>query len=83
MTYHALLAEALKLPPAVRARLAEALRNSAGEATDIDDPSEPSLYDKMHGLGLIVDDDPECDLPSDLSTNPKYMEGFGKGSGSD
>lgn len=35
----------------------------------------PTLYQLLHQAGLIG-----CikDAPSDLSTNPKYMEGFGK-----
>ena len=36
-----------------------------------------TLYDRWSQLGFIgCIDDPN--LPSDLSTNPKYMEGFGR-----
>ena len=37
--------------------------------------AEPTLFEAMDEAGLIG-----CitDAPSDLSTNPKYMEGFGK-----
>ncbi|HEY3394271.1 MAG TPA: antitoxin family protein [Lacipirellulaceae bacterium] len=39
------------------------------------DATEPTLYDILDEVGLIG-----CikDAPPDLSTNPKYMEGFGK-----
>ena len=39
--------------------------------------AEKTLYEVLDEAGLIG-----CikDAPSDLSTNPKYMEGFGKGS---
>lgn len=38
--------------------------------------AEPTLYDLLDKAGLIG-----CikDAPPDLSSNPKYMEGFGKG----
>jgi metal-responsive CopG/Arc/MetJ family transcriptional regulator len=37
--------------------------------------TKPSAYDLFKAAGLIG-----CakDLPADLSTNPKYMEGFGR-----
>jgi len=35
----------------------------------------PTLFDVFEKAGLIGCAD---DLPADLSTNPKYMEGFGK-----
>lgn len=39
------------------------------------DTEEPSAYDVLKKSGLIG-----CarGLPADLSTNPKYMEGFGR-----
>jgi predicted DNA-binding protein len=48
----------------------EALENFLNAAM-----KEPSAYDVAMELGLIG-----CakGLPKDLSTNPKYMEGFGK-----
>jgi len=40
--------------------------------------TEPTLYEAMEKAGLIG-----CikDAPPDLSSNPKYMEGFGKSGG--
>lgn len=40
-----------------------------------DGAKHQSLYDALNARGLIG-----ClkDAPSDLSTNPKYMEGFGR-----
>jgi len=37
--------------------------------------SNPSAYDRMKELGWIGD---AKNLPSDLSTNPIHMEGFGR-----
>jgi predicted DNA-binding antitoxin AbrB/MazE fold protein len=46
-------------------------------APDTNEPSaaEPTLYEILDEVGLIG-----CieNAPADLSTNPKYMEGFGK-----
>ena len=37
--------------------------------------SNPSAYDRLKELGWIGD---ATGLPSDLSTNPAHMEGFGR-----
>ena len=45
------------------------------EAYCLKHASNPSAYDRMHELGWIGD---AKNLPSDLSTNPIHMEGFGR-----
>ena len=75
----------VRLPAALQARLerraklsgkteSELVRESV-EAHLAEEPERESAYDLAKRLGLVG-----CvkNAPSDLSTNPKYMEGFGK-----
>jgi predicted DNA-binding protein len=75
----------VRLPASLQARLerraklsgkteSELVRESV-EAHLAEDPKRESAYDLAKRLGLVG-----CvkNAPSDLSTNPKYMEGFGK-----
>ena len=50
---------------------------AAHPAADAVPPGEPTRKPTLHDLAkdLIFEDD---DSPPDLSTNPKYFEGFGK-----
>jgi len=47
----------------------------ASAAEDSADGADATLFDVLNEAGLVG-----CvkDAPADLSTNPKYMEGFGK-----
>lgn len=70
-SYEEVLAEAKELSPEDRARLASELLRPAPPANG----ELRSLYEALQARGLIG-----CitDAPPDLSTNPKYMEGFGQ-----
>ena len=79
MTYDLLLAEAMKLPAADRERLAAALRDPPADEPDGDDGEGMSVYDALVKSGFFdIPVDPDNPMPSDLSTNPKHMEGFGR-----
>lgn len=70
-SFEKVLAEAKQLTPEERRKLVRELSKPAPPRTD-----EPprTLYDALNARGLIG-----CiDGPPDLSTNPKYMEGFGQ-----
>lgn len=90
MTYETLLDEALKLAPDDRRRLIAALDASASDgpeqanastaspdASNADDRRGKSVWDGLQELGLLPSPDERCELPHDLSTNPRHMEGFG------
>ncbi len=90
MTYDAVLQEALKLPPSDRRRLVAAINapslgnhpTGPDPATpagvpDVDDRDGTSVWDVLHESGLLPTPGEASDLPHDLSTNPKHMEGFG------
>lgn len=70
-SFDQVLEEAKQLSPEERDRLVRELSRSESPAGN-GDPR--SLYDALKARGLIG-----CitDAPPDLSTNPKYMEGFG------
>jgi len=54
----------------------EAQRHNGGHRKALDQADAETVYDVWTRAGLIgCIDDP--DLPTDLSTNPKHMEGFG------
>ncbi len=81
-TYAEVLSEAKRLPPDDQRRLVEELTRSADKSSDTeasgDNDKVRTLYDALQARGLIG-----CltDAPPDLSTNPKYMEGFGRDAG--
>ncbi len=55
-------------------RLAQELSAEATQANGVS-PAGRSLFDALNERGLIGFMD---DAPSDLSTNPKHLEGFGQ-----
>ena len=80
-----------QLRPGDEAEVIVLVEPTLGESqADADDPpksAEPdsaeegeSVYDMLHRLGLnhIIGGYSNPDGPTDLSTNPKHMEGFGK-----
>jgi hypothetical protein len=71
-SFEKVLAEAKQLSPEERQELVREL--SKPEPPRTDDPPR-TLYDALNARGLIGF---MTDAPSDLSTNPIYMEGFGK-----
>ena len=69
--FEKVLAEAKKLSPDERRELVRELSRPEPPASD---EPQRTLYDALKDRGLIgcIEDSP------DLSTNPKYMEGFGQ-----
>ena len=75
----------VRFPAALQARLARRARLAGKTESEIvresveahleEAPKQESALDLARKLGLVG-----CvkDAPADLSTNPKYMEGFGK-----
>lgn len=75
------LAKAKRLPPDDQRRLIEELSQPADTSADepkVENGKVRTLYDALEARGLIGF---MIDGPSDLSTNPKYMEGFGRDAG--
>jgi hypothetical protein len=71
-SYERVLQDARSLPPEEQRRLVQELTKSAGRG---EEAKVRTLFDAFseHGLvGFMTDG------PTDLSTNPKYMEGFGQ-----
>ncbi len=70
--FEEVLAQARELPPEDQQRLVAELSKPK---LPTGDAQERSLYDALKARGIIG-----CitDGPPDLSTNPKYMEGFGQ-----
>jgi hypothetical protein len=71
-SFEKVLEEAKNLTPEERQRLVHELTQTEPSA---DNGPVRSLFDALSARGLIG-----ClkDAPPDLSTNPKYMEGFGQ-----
>jgi hypothetical protein len=72
-SFEKVLAEAKSLSPEERQKLIRELSQPSPPANG--EQEQRSLYDALNARGLIG-----ClkDAPPDLSTNPKYMEGFGQ-----
>jgi predicted DNA-binding antitoxin AbrB/MazE fold protein len=51
------------------------VESTSSEMQDKASQAEPTLFDVLNEVGLVGS---IKDAPPDLSTNPKYMEGFGK-----
>jgi predicted DNA-binding antitoxin AbrB/MazE fold protein len=51
------------------------VESASSETQDEASQAEPTLFDVLNEVGLVAS---IKDAPPDLSTNPKYMEGFGK-----
>ena len=81
-TFDEVLAGAKNLAPEDRQRLiAELARTAPPDETSVPETENGeirTLFDALNARGLIG-----CikDAPPDLSTNPKYMEGFGRDAG--
>jgi predicted transcriptional regulator len=75
----------VRISQALRQRIAAMVRKSGRTESDIarealedyceKQSAEKSAYDVFFEAGLIGD---ATGLPADFSTNPKYMEGFGR-----
>ena len=77
-SYDQILAEAKRLPREDQERLVAELTNSAAPQnglSTVDNGRIETLYDVMEASGLVGF---MTDGPTDLSTNPKHMEGFGR-----
>lgn len=79
--YAEILADARQLTRAEQEQLVADLARAtplAGEPQPPADGKVRTLYDALNDRGLVgfINDG-----PSDLSTNPKYMEGFGRDAG--
>jgi hypothetical protein len=72
------LEDAKRLPPDDQRRLIELLTEFSATRTEVpkaENGKVRTLYDALQARGLIGF---LKDAPPDLSTNPKYMEGFGQ-----
>ena len=75
-----------RVSPALRKQITAVMKQSGRTLTEVaqdalakycqQELATKSAYDLFLEAGLIGD---AQGLPSDLSTNPKYMEGFGRG----
>ncbi|HZN36039.1 MAG TPA: ribbon-helix-helix protein, CopG family [Pirellulaceae bacterium] len=76
----------IRITKELEKRLAKAAKKAGKSESEIvraaldsyctEEEARPSAYDLFKRAGLIGD---AKNLPSDLATNPKYMEGFGRG----
>ena len=59
-------------------KLQSKMATSGKQATPAPEDAEESAYDLAHRAGVIGCIKGEPGTPTDLSTNPKHMEGFGR-----
>lgn len=74
-SFEKVLDDARRLSPEDQERLVRQLRQEQRDADSSPKQKPRTLFDALNERGIIGSIN---DAPPDLSTNPKYMEGFGQ-----